>query len=302
MIRAEFEERSYEGPLYNQLERGQRDIWSPGQVLESCVGFDHGLQLTRSVIWETLGYDAPLPGLALAYYDWLPFWGPRHPRRQLPRFKLNLFLQAKRPNFHKRKPRSLRSTQTINAPLWAFRITRRQQRLLEVLARKTSRLAHVAYAAPTFHTLSELYCHTQRRTIVQNSTFPSATALTGHDGWYYQRPGASGTANPDPELIEETELLPRLRAIARQSENAWGDGLEWLDALAENVIEAVELVGAAEAAAPVEALSALYFNDLHTLDRLSEIYNLRRTFKAYAQVMTFSIRFDLNWLVLTDSE
>jgi hypothetical protein len=50
MTKAEFEERAYEAPLYNQLERGQQDIWTPGQVLESRVGFDRGLFLTRSAI------------------------------------------------------------------------------------------------------------------------------------------------------------------------------------------------------------------------------------------------------------
>lgn len=37
---AEFEEKEYEGPLYNQLERGNRLLWPPGQVLEGYLGFD----------------------------------------------------------------------------------------------------------------------------------------------------------------------------------------------------------------------------------------------------------------------
>ena len=97
MKRAEFEEKSYEAPLYNQLERGQRDIFTPGQVLESQLGFDRGLYLTQTALWETLGYDTPLRGAALAYYQWPPWWEPPERRRQLPRFRLNLFLQAKRP-------------------------------------------------------------------------------------------------------------------------------------------------------------------------------------------------------------
>ncbi|MCX6593687.1 MAG: hypothetical protein NTZ56_19400 [Acidobacteria bacterium] len=292
MTQAEFEERSYEAPLYNQLERGQKDIFTPGQVLESRVGFDRGLLLTQAAIWETLGYDAPLRGAALGYYDWPDEWGPPHPRRQLPRFRLNLFLQAKRPEFYKRKPRALRGITTIDAPLWAFRVTKHQQRLLEVLAQKTRGRAHVAYAAAAFHTNSELFTHTKRRTIVQSSTFPSAAALTGHETWYYKEPGAQGAANPNPESIEEQPLLQRVRSLAEQSAVDTGGELAWLDALAANVIDSV---GSVETA---DALQAQFFDDLHTLDRLSEMYELRPSFKAYAQVTLFTLRFGLTWLVL----
>jgi hypothetical protein len=177
MIPAEFEEKSYEAQLYNQLERGQRDIFTPGQVLESEIGFDRGLFLTQTAIWETLGYDWPLAGAALAYYHWPSRWGPRDPRKQLPRFRLNLFLQAKRPVYYKRKPKTLRSISTIGAPLWAFSITEHQQRLLEILAERTRGRAHVAYAAAAFHTNLALFTHTRCRTIVENSTFPSVEVL-----------------------------------------------------------------------------------------------------------------------------
>jgi hypothetical protein len=70
MITAEFEEKSYEAPLYNQLERGNPTIFSPGQVLESKLGFDRGLFLAQEALWEILGYKSPLKGAALAYYDW----------------------------------------------------------------------------------------------------------------------------------------------------------------------------------------------------------------------------------------
>jgi hypothetical protein len=294
-IAAEFEERSYEAPLYNQLERGHKDIFTPGQVLEGRVGFDRGLMLTQAAIWETLGYDAPLPGAALGYYDWPFGWGPsRRSLQRLPRFRLNLFLQAKRPNFYKTKPRSLRTINSIDAPLWAFRITEHQQRLLEVLAQKTRGRAHIAYAAAAFHTNSALFTHTKRRTVVQNSTFPSVTVLAGHEAWYYEEPGARGAANPNPESIEEQPLLERVQALAEQSDVDPGGEFAWLDALSANVIDAV---GSVETA---DAVQAQFFDDLHTLDRLSETYDLRPSFKAYAQVTLFTLRFDLSWLVVTE--
>ena len=96
MIPAEFEEKSYEGPLYNQLERGNQFIFTPGQVLENTLGFDRGIFLAQTALWQTLGYKSHPHGAALAYYDWPMGFGPGGPVTG-SRFRLNLFLQAKRP-------------------------------------------------------------------------------------------------------------------------------------------------------------------------------------------------------------
>ena len=295
MITAEFEEKSYEAPLYNQLERGNPTIFSPGQVLESKLGFDRGLFLAQEALWEILGYKSPLKGAALAYYDWPRGYGPVQPNSQLPRFRLNLFLQAKRPVYHERKPRSLRSIKELSAPLWSFRITPHQQRLLETLADTMHGRAHVAYAAAAFHTNSALFTHTKRRTVVQSSTFPSAKTLSGHSAWYYRVPGAQGAANPDPEIIEEPPLLDRLLRIARESEPYEAGDFGWLDLTARSVIAAV-----AEANQDSDGVTAHFFDDLQTLERIAGRYALESALHSYAQLNLFTERFDLAWLVVAD--
>jgi len=295
VIQAEFEEKSYEGPLYNQLERANADLFTPGQVLESTVGFDRGLFVAQAALWQTLGYKSPLGGAALAYYDWPFGWGPVRPRSRLPRFKLNLFLQAKRPIYHQRRPRSLKSI-SISAPLWAFHVREHQQRLLEVLSANVKGRAHVSYAAAAFHTNSALFTHTKRRTIVQNSTFPSVDVLSGHEAWYYQIPGARGAANPNPESIEEPPLLDRVRALARQASVRESGDLGWLDSLAHDVIDS-----AGSVAGSLEGTGAHFFDDLQTLDRIAEQNNLPPSMLAFAQINLFTIRFDLNWLVVADA-
>lgn len=217
MVRAEFEEKSYEAPLYNQLERGNAELFTPGQVMEATVGFDRGLFVAQAAVWQTLGYKSALRGAALAYYDW-PTWGPPNPRANLPRFRLNLFLQAKRPVYHERRPRAVRSNRDLRAPLWSFRINEAQQKLLEKLATGTEGKAHVSYAAAAFHTNSALFAHTKNRTVVQNSTFPSAAVLSGHEAWYYNAPGAQGVANPNPENIEQPSLMNRVRELSREAD------------------------------------------------------------------------------------
>ncbi len=294
MIPAEFEEKSYEGPLYNQLERGNSELFTPGQVLEATVGFDRGLFVAQAALWQTLGYKNPLRGAALAYYDW-PTWGPLNPTTQLPRFRLNLFLQAKRPAFHQRRPHALRTITTIDAPLWSFRISEDQQQLLEVLAAGTHGKAHVSYAGAVFHTNAALFTHTKRRTIVQNSTFPSVDVLSGHEAWYYRTPGAQGAANPNPESIEQPPLLTRVRELSRASDALEGGDLTWLNTLSRSVIES-----AGKAEKSLAGVSAHFFDDLQTLSRLGEQNDLPPIFLAYAQVNLFTIRFDLNWLIVAD--
>jgi hypothetical protein len=297
VVTAEFEEKSYEGPLYNQLERANADLFTPGQVLENTVGFDRGLFVAQLALWQTLGYKNPLKGAALAYYDWPYGWGPPSPRTQLPRFRLNLFLQAKRPSYYTRRPRSLRGITTISAPLWGFKVTEDQQRVLEVLAEKIEGRAHVAYASAAFHTNAALFSHTKLRTVVQNSTFPSVAALSGHEAWYYRMPGAQGAANPNPESIEESPLLQRVQALAHDAGALEPGNLTWLDTLARQVIEAA---GSAERT--LDGTAAHFFDDLQTLERLTEQNDVPATMRAFAQINLFTIRFDLNWLVVADSE
>ena len=176
--------------------------------------------------------------------------------------------------------------------MWSFRITDHQQRLLETLARRTGRRAHVAYASAAFHTNSQLFTHTRCRTVVQNSTFPSVESLAGHEAWYYAGPGAQGAANPDPEPIEEAPLLERVRSLARESEPQAAGNFQWLDTLAGDVI------GAAGESETTDAISAQFFDDLHTLERLTETFGVRPSFRAYAQVALFTIRYDLDWLIV----
>jgi len=292
VIPAEFAEKTYEWPLYNQLERANPFVYSPSQVLEKTVGFDAGLYVASNVLWQTLGYSAQPSGTLLGSLSW-PL-GPRNPKKEFPDVRLNLFLQAKRPVYYPRRPKALRSLGGVGVPLWAFRVTEHQQKLLESLARKTKGDAHVAYASAAFHTNAALFAHMRQGTIVENSTFPSATSLKGHDAWYYWSPGATGAANPDPENIEEAPLVDRIQNLARESKGYEPGDISWLDVTSREVIEAARTTEG-----PADAIGAHFFDDLQTLNRLAELNELRPSLRAYAQIGLFTTRFDLQWLVVT---
>jgi hypothetical protein len=138
----------------------------------------------------------------------------------------------------------------------------------------------------------ELFRHTQHRTIVENSTFPSIGLLKGHDAWYFDGPGADGVANPNPEALSETPLLERLRDLAEGADV--DEGLTWLDSMARLVVASVR-----EAIEVPDAVDAQFSNDLQILERLSEAYKLPSSLHSYTQLMLFTIRYDVSWLIVT---
>jgi hypothetical protein len=289
---AEFEEREYEGPLYNQLERGHHILWHPGQVLEGRIGFDRALMVQELEVWRAIGLSRTPGGIALGRYLWPPWWGPRNLRRPLPDFKLNLFLQAKRSYFSVRPP-TVASKKGFKGKTWAFFINAQQQRLLECLSDKTKRRAHVAYAAPVFHEQRILYLHTRKRTIVQNSTFPSVGRLSGHNAWYYQEEGSTGVANPNPERIEEPSLMDRLRHLVEEDRSRFQPEdlpLESLDGLIQAAVGDEQLAESFQ--------RARYFDELQEIDRLTDEFDIPPTGRAYLRVSAFAEMFGLVWFVV----
>lgn len=288
MRAADFSEEAYEAPLYNQLERGTHLVWTPGRVLEARLGFDRGVQLADAAVWQILGHGRAPRGVVLSHHE-LPWWRVPEPRRSLPDFRLNLFLQAKRSNLCSRIPRPLRGL-IASRPCFSFRLGEQQHEKLVRLATHLGRRAHVAYAAPAFTQFSDLRTHTRMRSIVSNSTFPSASALAGHEAWYYWSPGATGVANPEPTVIDELPIEQRLGALALSDDAQFG--LSSLDVLAEQIRRF-------EQEEPIESqLSSELATDSLELDRILEPYGLRPSLRAYAQVSLFAAMNSLNWLVV----
>jgi hypothetical protein len=48
----------------------------------------------------------------------------------------------------------------------------------------------------------------------------------------------------------------------------------------------------------LDAVGAHFFDDLQTLNRLADQFELRQSLRAYAQIGLFTTRFDLQWLVI----
>jgi hypothetical protein len=291
---ADFEERAYEGPLYNQLERGDRRVWTPGQVFEHHVGVDHGLFFQEDWLFQLHGRLSYLPGAAMSRYVWPRRWFGPDQRRRLPNFRLNLFIQAKRPWVGTRRPKHLPKSK-LATPFWCFWIDDEQQKVLQQLAAKLRKRALVVYASAAFHKYDDLYRHTRRGTIAANSTFPSAEKLRGHEAWYYSTPGAIGVANPDPTPIEEPSLSERLAAFVREQQPqdaGWRQSLKDLAGGIREALSSEEL--------PETARRSAFFDTVQIIERDTEDLPEAEASAAYMTVLAFCEAYSVDWSVVGD--
>lgn len=289
---ADFEERAYEAPLYNQLERGDRRVWTPGQVFEHHMGVDRALFVEEDWLFQMHGRLSYLPGAALSRYSWPSLVFGRRGQRRLPNFRLNLFIQAKRPYYGKRIPPHVRE-EGITSPFWCFWIDDEQQKVLEQLASRLQRRALVVYAAAAFHKYDDLYRHTRRGTIAEHSTFPSAANLRGHEAWYYCKPGAEGVANPDPTFIEEPSLPERITALAQLADSqdvTWRQSLTELSDTIQDAMSAEEL--------PETAKRSSFFDTVRLIARDTEDLPEAQASAAYLTVLAFCDAYAVEWSVI----
>lgn len=297
-VSADFEEPEYRGPLFNQLEAGSHLIWEPGQVFEKYIGIDRASLCVHSYIWQLHGYSDPLPGLLISRLRWGFIWSARKKKKQLPSFQLNLFIQAKRSE-HASSPSAILKSKGMSGGLWKFNITPHQQLALEKVKAKLSKRALICYAAPVFHKQSVLYAHTINKSIVENSTFPDVSSLSGHSAWYYQLPGATGVANPEYRNIKQQSFVETLEAFVAESEEKPGqrrdDNQKELRSLATAMLMTLK-----EDLEPTFE-SARFFDEIITMKRFVEDFELEKYEEDVIDFLTvhiFCYCFKLNWLVV----
>ena len=292
---AEFEEREYEAPLYNQLERGSDLLWSPGQVFERHIGIDRGMFTLDDLVFQLHGHAGPLRGAALARYGWPRSWFRSRPNRKLPTFRLNLFVQAKRSQWGRRLPARIKKL-GIATPFWKFNIVPHQQSALQTVAGRLGARALIVYAAPAFHEHKQLYLHTRLGTIVEHSTFPSAVNLRGHDAWYYDQPGAIGVANSEPQAIEEAPLDERVRRLVGQIEDRTDSSTAWQSDLLDMGGRILEALSSGEVSD--SSRLADFFDLQREAERELEDREYRGVLSGYMTVVNFVQAFALDWYVV----
>jgi len=289
----EFEEAEYRGPLFNQLSTSSL-LWEPGQVFEKHIGIDHALFTTHEYLHALHGHGAPLNGVILSRYNWGYIWAARGSKKKLPSFRLNVFIQAKRPQYGRYAPKVLKA-QGLKSPYWRFEVTQHQQVALAKLQQRLNSRAIVCYACPAFHKESILHKWTVQPRIVENSTFPDVATLIGHSAWNFSEPGARGVANIDPTANDSPSLLERVGFLIERGHQGSGTAVEELQFLSEAVKLAMESV-----ADEATHIQARFFEGARTLQEItSEMAGGegREAVVAYATVLHFCYLNRLNWLV-----
>lgn len=289
----EFEEAEYRGPLFNQLSTSSL-LWEPGQVFEKHIGIDHALFTTHAYLHALHGHHAPLDGVVLSRYNWDYIWHLRRSKKKLPSFRLNVFIQAKRPQYGRYVPKALKA-HGLKSPYWRFEITPHQQLALENLQQQLKGRAIVCYACPVFHKESLLHKWTVEPRIVENSTFPDVSVLKGHSAWNFSIPGAHGVANVDPTPSEGPSLVERVGSLVERNSNASGSAIEELALLSQAVKFAMESV-----ADEASYLQARFFEGARTIQQLASEFADGEELEAvvsYSTVLHFCYLNRLNWLV-----
>jgi hypothetical protein len=233
---AEFKEKTYESYFLAELARLTTILYSPDQTDEGVLGFDGSFMLPLPIARFAFPY--------MRYRRWRRLIGISATEIDnigaklnslLPQFRLNLFVQYKRPEWLHRSNSTEWSS--WGNPYFRYTIEAKQQGLLENISQVACGRAAVVYAAAAFKLKSELFTHAAVGTVVQNSNISSVDMLNGHDRFTYTMPGSYGIAHSEPEAIEG----PSLDAIlARMQDN---DGLpftEHLKLTAESIDRAIK--------------------------------------------------------------
>lgn len=240
---AEFKEKTYETYFLAEIARLTNILYSPDQTDEGSLGFDGSFLLplpARQMVFPYVRFRRwrRLTGISATEINDFGAELNSH----LPPFRLNLFVQYKRPEWMHGATAAERSS--WNAPYFRYTIDAKQQGLLEDIVEAAAGRAAVVYAAAAFRLNSELFGHAEAGTVVPSSNISSVEMLNGHGRFTYTGPGSYGIAHSEPEAIEGPSLdtilarmdgnegLPftkHMKLTAQSIESAMGDDRDALD-------------------------------------------------------------------------
>jgi hypothetical protein len=215
-MECQFEEKQFEQHLNNALLRDKRLLYPPGQVLENTLGIDAALFTTNRDFWRVFN-DANMwipwrqirPGVFMDPKWWK---GLEDNIKYFPKFKFNVFLQHKRPEYLLRSTAS--EWEYWGSPYFRYDIVGHQQETLEELEIKVGGNGIVAYASPAFYGLENLWDSILHKTIVRQTNFAQVTKVSGHDAYTYISPGNKGKGfSSEPTDIESYDFEERLQSL-----------------------------------------------------------------------------------------
>jgi hypothetical protein len=233
----EFEEKQYEQLMNSELaETGY--IYPVGQVLESDLAIDAAMLPKKPDFWDmwgSLGVKRWRSGLRLRP----DFWEDAEKElksEMFPKFKCNLFIQYKRPEFI--GSTNGREFSYWRQPYFRYDITQHQQKILSKLEEKTSSHALVTYACPSFHKLKDLWKFLKGKLLISNSNFVQPHILQKHERYSFAQSGVGGYACSEPRRIGRMDLLSEIQSLMGKSE--FENNIQFVHRLAHDVKTVIE--------------------------------------------------------------
>jgi len=204
-LQCEFEEKQYEQPLNYELA-SKRRIYPAGQRFENKLAIDAAIFSRNPEFWKLwkdvsgFGWRA---GLKLTPDLWDNIEQVVN-SDLFPKFKFNLFVQHKRPEYISSP--SGAEYFFWNQPYFRYNIVDNQQKILHKLERRVSSEAIVVYACPSFWRRADLWRYMNGK-LVENSNFVQPTSLQGHGRYTFLKGGNFGGAFSEPREIPSLNIL-----------------------------------------------------------------------------------------------
>jgi hypothetical protein len=210
-----FEEKQYEQPLNFELAVRGSLIFSPGQVFENTLGIDAALFSKNPNFWRMWQkrlrghqFFSSYRGGTYIDREWWNEFQNGLDDESFPKFKFNVFVQHKRPEFISRTNGS--EFTAWKQPYFRYVINSDQQVRLEKLEGGVASEGIVIYTCPAFWRFEELWSYALSHTPIENSNFVQPHNLRGHTRYTFVSGGRYGKAFSDPKDVEGVDLLENI--------------------------------------------------------------------------------------------
>jgi len=221
-MQCEFEEKTYEQYHNLELLPSEKIFFPPGQIQEHTLGIDSALFTRNRKFWKIWGYYKRwwFPQIPSGVYlEDLPWEELKEILESEKRFKFNIFLQYKRPEY-------INSTRGKEYRFWGrpyfrYAIHEFQQEILLNLERRVNKQGLVTYAAPAFYRMKDLLNFFQQAKLIDNSNYIKPSFLGSHKKWTYENSGLYGKAFSEPEKINSFSLIQELKIIRERMSNTY---------------------------------------------------------------------------------
>lgn len=201
----EFKEKTFEKHFGHELARLTNITFSPDQCDEALLGFDEAFFMPEEWFFRFGPYvrrrrRGRLTGVEIDEFNKIGEMIARH----MPKFKLNLFVQFKRPKFLTSS--GAKEWSDWKQSYYRYETTPHQQEALERIDAQSCGRAATIYASPAFWQAEDLYSHMESKTIVKHSNMASVAKLKGHGHYSYIAPGYIGKGHSETVDIESESL------------------------------------------------------------------------------------------------